>query len=70
MPLCTTYAQFNQADVFTNAKQAAEKIRLDLTGFSPALVIFFASTAYDPATIAAEMHKTFPNAITVGCTSS
>ena len=70
MDFSTSYAIITTGDPCEKAKAAAEKIRNDLAGKSPALVIYFASVHYDLPTLAREMKDAFPDAITLGCTSA
>ncbi len=69
MSFLTTHAVHTGADPVTNAKQAVRQIRADFGDFS-GTVIVYASIAYDPETVAAEIHNAFPKAVTFGCTSS
>lgn len=66
----TTYAQTHDGTSVANAKKAVRKIASDLADFSPALVLYFAATDYDPHILAAEMHDAFPDAKTFGCTTA
>jgi hypothetical protein len=51
-------------------KEAVCHVKEQLTGVDPGLVVFFASSSYDPSAIAAGMHETFGPAPTVGCTTA
>ncbi|MCC8115586.1 MAG: hypothetical protein LIP18_00245, partial [Planctomycetes bacterium] len=53
-----------------NARTAVRKIMTNLQGFQAAVVVFFASTDYDPETIASDMHDAFPDALTIGCSTA
>lgn len=66
----TVSVQVDEGDAVVNARAAARKVRDGLTGFSPSLVIFFAATNYDADTLAREIDDAFPDATTMGCTSS
>jgi hypothetical protein len=66
----TAYAQMTEGNTCDNARAAAGKIGGELAEVDPAFVIFFASTEYDADTIADEMHKAFPGAVTMGCSTS
>ena len=54
----------------TNIQEAVQDLKSQLLGFDTNLVLFFASPAYDPATISAEMYRTFQEVNTIGCTTS
>ena len=45
-------------------------MKSQLLGFDTNLVLFFASSMYDPKTISAEMHRAFEEVTTAGCTTS
>jgi hypothetical protein len=66
----TAFAQTTEGNPGDNARAAARKIGGELAGIKPAFVVFFASTEYDADTIAAEMHKAFPGARTMGCSTA
>ncbi len=53
-----------------NAREAAKKIKADFEDFQAGVIVFFASIAYDPETLAAEMHAAFPGVKTLGATSA
>ncbi len=52
-----------------NVKSAVSELK-DRFDDDPRLVLFFASPAYDPATLAAEVQNAFPGASTLGCTTA
>ncbi|MFM7852854.1 MAG: FIST signal transduction protein [Flammeovirgaceae bacterium] len=52
----------------TNA--AVEEIKLQLAEVAPKLVIYFASSSYDPTTLSLQMDNAFPHAVVVGCSTS
>ena len=54
----------------TNPGKAVQDLESQLADFDTNLILFFASSAYDPATISTEMHQTFGQADTLGCTTS
>lgn len=70
MSFRTTHARYTGLDTTDNARKAVERINGELAGFAPALLIYFASTAYDPDCLAAEMQKAFPGAVTMGATTA
>ncbi|MDR1745434.1 MAG: FIST C-terminal domain-containing protein [Planctomycetota bacterium] len=66
----TAHAVRQTGDAGTNATEAVRAIRDEIGDFAPTLVVFFASTAYDPGTLAREMRDAFPGAATMGCTTA
>ncbi|HVN48245.1 MAG TPA: FIST N-terminal domain-containing protein [Bacteroidota bacterium] len=50
--------------------RAAHDLKSQFGTLNPALVIFFASTAFDPASISKVMHDTFSPATVFGCSTS
>ena len=50
--------------------EAITELSGQLQGGQPRLVIFFASTAYDPAAVSRQMHEAFPKACVVGCSTA
>lgn len=66
----TTHALCATGDAVTNARQAVREIRAGLDGADAGVIVYFASVAYDPHTLAAEMHAAFPDTITLGCTTA
>lgn len=70
MRFSTSYAQAEHGDGIENARIAASRIERDLAGFSPALVIYFAATNYDPHVLATAMKAAFPGAVTLGCSTA
>lgn len=50
--------------------QAAAEIQKAAEGMSPSVVIFFASSRYDPRSIAEAMGQSFPDAMTIGCSTA
>ena len=53
-----------------NVQEAVQELKSQLMNFDTNLILFFASPVYDPATLSAEMHRTFQEATTAGCTTS
>ena len=53
-----------------NTQSAVQDLQNQLAGFDTNLILFFASPAYDPATLSATMHSTFQGVTTLGCTTS
>lgn len=51
-------------------KQAAEELQRQFAGFDTKLIVFFASTAYQPEAISREMHAAFPVTELFGCTTA
>ncbi|HZV83342.1 MAG TPA: FIST N-terminal domain-containing protein [Geobacteraceae bacterium] len=49
---------------------AVADIREQLSGLDPAMVLFFASPAYQPDQVAAAMAGAFPSAVTFGCSTA
>lgn len=70
MKFRTAFAQCRAGDGVANAKHAAVKISADLVGFTPSLILYYASTDYEPNILAAEMRAAFPGAKTMGCTTA
>ncbi|MCC8107504.1 MAG: FIST C-terminal domain-containing protein [Planctomycetes bacterium] len=66
----TVQAVSLEGDAVANARTAVRKIMTNLQGFQAAVVVFFASTDYDPETIASDMHDAFPDALTIGCSTA
>lgn len=66
----TTFAQETGGGPVDNARAAVDKIAADFADISPAVIVFFAATDYDPDTVAAEMQIAFPGAVTLGCTAA
>lgn len=59
--------------VFTQDKvvqTAVEEIKTGLTPSLPKIVLYFASSSYEPKEIAPLMHEAFPDATVFGCTTS
>ncbi|MFZ1986710.1 MAG: FIST N-terminal domain-containing protein [Desulfatitalea sp.] len=54
----------------SNPEKAANHIQSQMTGCDPRVVIFFASSQYDPQSISQSMQKAFPHADTFGCSTS
>lgn len=52
------------------AAQAAAELKGALAGMEPALVLFFASSRYEPAAMAQSMAQAFGPAQTIGCTTA
>ena len=58
-------------DAKINAVQAARAIRERVGDFPVSFLLYFASSDnYEPETLAAEMHASFPNCPAIGCSSS
>ncbi|OHD53754.1 MAG: hypothetical protein A2Y33_02860 [Spirochaetes bacterium GWF1_51_8] len=53
-----------------NPADAANDLSNKLIGYDPKMVLFFASSNYDPNTIAAAMKNAFPKSLTFGCSTS
>lgn len=51
-------------------QEAANHLQSQMAGFEPRLVIYFASSQYDPDAISLSMQKAFPQATTIGCSSA
>lgn len=51
-------------------EQAVDEIRDQCNEISPRLVLFFASSRYDPASISRAMHDAFPGAQVLGCSTA
>lgn len=51
-------------------QEAVQDLKSQLADFDTNLILFFASPTYDPASLSAEMHTTFREATTLGCTTS
>ncbi len=66
----TVHAISSEGDPVVNARSAVRSLMTQLQGFQAAVVIFFASTDYDPDTIASDMHDAFPDALTIGCSTA
>lgn len=64
MKIKTAYS--SDADV----QAAVREIANTLTGHPVSTVLYFASSNYDPAAIAAAMKKAFPKSFTIGCTTA
>jgi hypothetical protein len=65
--------QMNIATAYStesSPEKAVDQIQSQLAGSNPSTVIFFASTQYDPETISQSMQKAFPQAQTLGCSTS
>ena len=54
----------------TNVQEAVQDLKCQLVDFDTNLILFFASPAYDPAVLSAQMHQTFRETTTAGCTTS
>ncbi len=54
----------------SSIEQAVEEIREQCNKISPRLVLFFASSRYDPASISRAMHEAFPDAQVIGCSTA
>ena len=64
MSITTAYS------ISANPADAADDLKSKFEGMNPKMVLFFASSSYDPNTIAAAMQNSFPGALTFGCTTS
>lgn len=51
-------------------EQAVNEIKEQCSGISPRLVLFFASSRYDPASISRAMHDAFSGAQVLGCSTA
>jgi hypothetical protein len=54
----------------SNPEAAANQLQSQMSGFDPRLVIYFASSQYDPKTISRSMQNAFPHADTFGCSTA
>lgn len=63
MPIQTASTNFDQT-------AAVAELKRQYGSGSPSVVIFFAASRYDLAAIGGEIHKTFPGAVTVGCSTA
>ncbi len=54
----------------SNIQQAVQELKQQLDDFETNLILFFASPAYEPLELSAEMRQVFENTATMGCTSS
>ena len=54
----------------TDIQEAVRELKDQLLDFDTNLVLFFASSAYDPEVISAEMQRSFKEITTAGCTTS
>lgn len=63
MCIRTAYSTKELPEAVAELKQRGEAER-------PRVVLYFASTKYDPVILAAEMQKAFPSSILVGCTTA
>ena len=52
------------------AREAAQEIGLQLQPYAPQLVVFFASSHYDPVAISASMQEFCGDSLTIGCSSA
>jgi hypothetical protein len=50
--------------------EAISEIKSALEGTNPKLVVFFASSTYNPEEVAQKMQEAFPSSNTIGCTTS
>ncbi len=66
----TSHAVCQLENPAENAKEAVKRIKADLGDFEAGSLVFFASIAYDPETLAAEMQAAFPGVKTFGATSA
>lgn len=70
MPILTEYAQFSGNDVADNAKKAVARIKETLGAHPFKMILYFAAQNYDHRVLAAEFKHAFPEARTLGCTST
>ncbi len=54
----------------TSPEKNAASLAAQLSDFSPKLVLFFASSSFEPAALAAAMQKQFSTAKVIGCTTA
>ena len=54
----------------STAAHAVEDLQQQLTGFNARMVLFFASSHFDPKAISHQMYQAFPSASTFGCSTS
>jgi hypothetical protein len=54
----------------SNPESAVARLKEELGDLDPKLVLYFASSVYDPGDISREMNEAFPGADTFGCTTA
>jgi len=54
----------------SDLQEAINELQAELSGFDTKMVVFFASSAFDPDGIAAKMQEAFPGAETFGCSTA
>ncbi len=54
----------------TNPIEAADEIRQAFLGMDPSVVLFFASSHYEAHAISHSMNLSFPNSLTIGCSTA
>lgn len=54
----------------SSIEEAVDDIREQCSGISPKMVLFFASSRYDPASISRAMHGAFSDALVIGCSTA
>ena len=54
----------------SNAREAAQEIGSRLLPAAPRLVVFFASSHYDPVAISASMQEFWGDSLTLGCSTA
>ncbi len=70
MPFRTAYAQAETDNTVDNARRAAASIKHELASAPACVVLYFASTRYNPHVLAQEMREAFPDALTLGATDA
>src|SRR5512139_2430956 len=53
----------------TNVQDAVNELKEQLGAADGKIVLYFASSAYDPSKLAGEMTAAFPNIAAIGCTT-
>ena len=64
MEITTAYSQLNEIDA------AIEEIKNKFSGFDAKMILFFASSNFDPERTAAKFKEAFTDSITIGCSTA
>lgn len=64
MEIITAYSQLNKIDA------AIEEIKNKFSGFDAKMILFFASSNFDPERTAAKFKEAFTDSITIGCSTA
>ena len=64
MEIITAYSQLNEIDA------AIEEIKNKFSGFDAKMILFFASSSFDPERTAAKFKEAFTDSITIGCSTA